>query len=155
LGLTRRVGAVALGAAVVILINGAFSLIFFPQKLGPYFTVGPYWTYTNDSTILLALTSLPRSAHLLGGLVSGGLDRSSPGLSGSLSAVLSALVAVGRFLYAYPSGFGPSVDAITRAKNAEFLLFLGGLFSVYFPFTVLAGYLGGRIGGRLRTATRS
>jgi hypothetical protein len=68
-----------------------------------------------------------------------------------LSAVLSALVAVTRVLWGVQDWvIDPSVDPRTREENLEFLYFLVSLFLMYFPFTVLAGYVGGKLGGRLR-----
>lgn len=145
----RLVVAAALGAVIAFSLNGALSVFAFGYGLPG----GWYWTYTNDRALVLLLTLLPLSAHLLGGAVSGVLSRSASGLSGALSVVLSALVAVAEGLY-----FGLSLifdDPITRAENAGFLMTFGVLFLLYFPFTVLAGYLGGRAGGRLRPTARS
>lgn len=105
----RWAGHAALGAA--LLLNGVFSVVFFHDRM----LGGPYWTCTNDSDLLFALTLLPLSAHLLGGFVSARLTRSSPGMSGASSAVLSALVAGVKLLFALSFMLDPAVDPRTRS----------------------------------------
>ena len=141
--------AALLGAAVAISINGLFSIVLF----GNWY-LGPYWTYTDKTSLILVTTLLPLSAHLIGGLVAGGVSRSSLGVSGALSATLAALVAVCRIVLGIVSVTlfrGP--DSVPLSEELALVPVLAVLFAVYFPFTVLAGYLGGRLGGRFRAAT--
>lgn len=134
---------------MAISINGLFSIVLF----GDWY-LGPYWTYTSKMSLILITTLLPLSAHLIGGLVAGGVSRSSLGASGALSATLAALVAVCRIVSGILSALlsrGP--DSVSPSEELELFPVLAILFAVYFPFTVLAGYLGGRLGGRFRAAT--
>ncbi len=116
---------------------------------------GPYWTYSSNSVRVLLLTSLPLLAHGVGGFVSGRVATSAPGLSGAFSAVFAALAAAARMLVGtLYIVLDPDPDAVPLSEEVGFLFALAGLFAVYFPFTMLAGYSGGRLGG-LRVTTRS
>lgn len=136
-----------LGAVVTFLLNGAFSILIFQGELFG----GTYWTYSTNFLRVVLLTSLPLAAHLAGGLASGALALSSPGSSGALSAILSALVAVvralGGLLYFYV--LNPSPDVVPFSEDMGLLSMIAVLFAAYFPLTVLTGYLGGRLGGGL------
>jgi hypothetical protein len=151
----RWIGPAVLGAVVALLVNLAFGAGFAWLTHGDLLLLsGPYWTYSSDQSRVLLLTSLPLFAHAVGGFVAGKVAESAPGLIGVLSAVFAALVAAVRVLLGVLASVltaGP--DAVPFSEDAGFLFYLVGLFVVYFPFTVLAGYAGGRLGGR-RAATR-
>ena len=91
----------------------------------------------------------------LGGLASGGMASSSPGLNGASSVAVAAFGGFAWFV-------GPLVpwiwepisnpgEVFTRSENVGNLIVLSVVFCAVLPFVILAGYLGGRLGGRLRT----
>lgn len=144
------VGGAVLGAATALLLNGAFSVVVFHGgMLG-----GPYWTYIGNPILPFLLTVLPLFAHLVGGFVSGRTAPCLPGLSGASSAVLSAVVAIISFLWTVlPFIWNTSLTTAIHSESFRITFVIAALFVVYFPFTVLSGYLGGRFGGRLRSST--
>ena len=102
-----------------------------------------------DILSLLSLLSTFPLALFLGGLVVGLVVRSSPGLHGALSG--AAVAAVG---LAWSSAntlamlLNPVSD--TPLDDAEKFLVLAMGLCVLSPIAILAGFLGGRLGGRLR-----
>lgn len=152
----RWMGVAVVGGVTTLSLNLVFGTVLAWVTHGDLGLVsGPYWTYSSNLVRVSLLTSLPLLAHLLGGFTSGRLCRSSSGLGGALSAVSSALLAVARGSWAIlGTVLDPSVDPRTRQEILGFDLALAGTFVAYFPFTVLAGYLGGRLGGWLRSSTR-
>lgn len=95
----------------------------------------------------------------LGGLVAGGVTSASPGPNGAAGA---ALLASGSFIWfvapLVPSMWEPVSnpgEAFTISDNLGNLLVLTIMFCAVLPFVVLAGYLGARLGGRLRHWPRS
>ena len=112
---------------------------------------GPYWTYSGNPARVALLTTFPLLAHALGGFVAGRLIGSSLGMNGVLTAVVCATVAGGKTLVGVLSiVLSPDPDAVPFSEQAGFFFALAGLFVVYLPFTIVAGYLGGRLGGRLQ-----
>ena len=152
----KRIGPAVLGAVVALSVNLVLGTGFSwlaREEISPI--SGTYWTYSSDPVRVLLLTSLPLFAHAVGGFVSGRFATSAPGISGAFSAVFAALAAVGRMLVGTLSiVLPPDPDAVPLSEEAGFLFALAGLFAVYFPFTVLAGYAGGGLGG-LGVTTRS
>jgi membrane associated rhomboid family serine protease len=111
---------------------------------------------------VIVLSSLILS-HLLGGFVAGRSVSSSLGLSGAITAVLSALVGVARFLpvllpFAHELFSGPENRSLLQeqafSENGGLISWHVMTFVLYFPFTVLAGCLGGLLGGHLRSVAR-
>jgi hypothetical protein len=102
---------------------------------------GPYWgTYRNDTALVRGLTSIPLSAHLLGGFVSESLVRSTPGLSGAASAMLFALVAAVRILVGILSTvLNPDPDAVSFSEHAGLLFATISTFICCFALSVFAG----------------
>lgn len=116
---------------------------------------GPYWVYRSNWFHIVLLTCVPLAAHFVGGLVAGRVTSYSPGASGALSAVLTALIpSTVVFFSVLSSVVNASPDAVPFSENAGVFFVFVSLFAVYFPFTVLAGFVGGRLGG-LWSATRS
>ena len=113
-------------------------------------------TYRNDTVLVLGLTSIPLSAHLLGGFVSESLVRSTPGPSGTASAMVCALVAAVRILVGILSTIlNPDPEAVSFSEHAGLLFAMSGTFILCFALRVFAGYLGGITGGHFRAASRS
>lgn len=113
------------------------------------FTGGAWNTYMVLSTSLM-LGALPVS-FLLGGVSAGVVARSQPGISGLISAV--AVVALG-FAWLLATALPGLMDPIsnpgevyTRSENLQMLFLWGTAFCGVSPFALLAGYLGGRLGG--------
>ena len=97
----------------------------------------------------LALLSALPLALFLGGLVVGGLVRSSPGLNGALSGAV--VVAIGlAWSSANTLALLLNTMSDTPFDDAEKFLIVTAAICVISPGAILAGYLGGRLGGRLR-----
>ncbi len=90
----------------------------------------------------------------LGGLAAGRAASTSPGLNGAVGAAITAFGGFAWFV-------GPLVpwirvpisnpgEVFTRSDNVGNLITLSVVFCAVLPFVVLAGYLGGRLGGRTR-----
>ncbi len=98
------------------------------------------------------------TACTLGGLAAGALSTASPGLNGAVGATLAL---VGAFLwltwgivpwvFVTPSNPG---EVFTKSDNIGTLIVLTLAFCAVLPLGVAAGFVGGRLGGRLRPTTR-
>jgi hypothetical protein len=157
------VGMVATTLLALLLILFVVFPVIFPYLHRTYIAEGAGVTaredtlYTNlsNSSLLAALLL----AALLGGLLAGGAVRSYPGLNGAISAALGTLgifvwyvepwdPVLWELLWEPPSNPG---EALGRAENLYALLELGVIFCLVLPLVVLAGYLGGELGARLRS----
>jgi len=104
-------------------------------------------------------------AHFLGGAVAGRMSSGSPGQSGALSAPLSVFLGIVGYVAFVGAEFllmfGPSEfvslfvgrDSLREVLTDEemigfYVLML--VLAIYIPFAALVGYVGGRLGGRLR-----
>ena len=103
-------------------------------------------------------------AHFLGGAVAGRMSSTAPSQSGALSAPLSVLLGIVGYvvfvgtellLMFDPSTFGSQLggDSLREVLTDEemigfYVLML--VLAIYIPFAALVGYVGGRLGGRLR-----
>lgn len=104
--------------------------------------------------VLLPLGSL-LLAFVLGGLAAGGVVATFPGKSSALGATLTAFGGLAWFA-------GPSLWEPNRGHNEVYvlnegpgaLISVGAAFCVLLPFVVVAGYVGGRVGGSLRNGLR-
>jgi hypothetical protein len=100
--------------------------------------------------VLLSLFGI----FFLGSILTGAVVSAFPGLNGVLSAAATHL---GTFVW-YAGGLVPWLfvtpsnpgEAYTRDENVGTLLVVAVAFCAVFPIVVLAGYLGGRLGWRLR-----
>lgn len=116
------------------------------------FTGRAWNTYVALSTSLV-LVALPL-AFFAGGLVVGRLVSSFPGLNGVAGA--AGVVAAGfawLLATALPGILDPinnPGDVYTRSENLQMFLIWGTAFCAVSPFVVLAGFLGGRLGGQLK-----
>jgi hypothetical protein len=162
----RNVGiaGVAVGVAVTVLlvllletivippINSYLYDLFAVERAGGAvsFTGGAWNRYMALSTALM-LGALPVS-FLLGGVSAGVAARSRPGVSGLLSAmVVVALGFAWLLATALPGVVGRTDnpgEVYTRSENLQMLLLWGAAFCAVSPLALLAGYLGGRAGGR-------
>lgn len=99
-----------------------------------------------ESVIFVAAVLL---APFLGGLLAGRLSASRPGFDGILTAALSAIVGLATY-------WNIAYSAFTSPEYEDTGLLFLHIFVrvVFFPFTALAAYLGGRTGGRLRDTSR-
>jgi hypothetical protein len=102
-----------------------------------------------DILTLLALLSTFPLALFLGGLVVGGVVRSLPGLHGALSGAVVAAVGLA---WSSANTLAILLDPVsdTPFDDAEKFLILTVGLCVLSPIAILAGFLGGRLGGRLR-----
>lgn len=99
--------------------------------------------------------TLPPLTLFLGGLISGVVAPGFRGLNGAVSAAVPALGAFAWFVGPLvPWTWEPIInpdEAYTRVENLGNLLEVSVVFCAVFSFVILAGYLGERLGGRLRT----
>ncbi len=132
--------------------------VIFPYLYRTYIAEGPGVNATEDAlfstfstgSLLIALLL----AFFLGAVPVGWLVGAFSGLNGALS---TSVAAVGCFAW-YAGPLVPWIwepishpgEVYTRAENLYNLLEESVMFSLVFPFIVLAGYLGGNLGGRLR-----
>ena len=161
----RNVGVkgVAVGVAVTTLLVLLFETIVLPpinryiydlfavERAGGVvsFTGGAWNSYMALSTALM-LGALPVS-FLLGGMSAGLAARSRPGASGLASALVVVALGFGWLLVtALPVLADPISnpgELYTRAENLQMLFLWGTAFCAVSPFALIAGYLGGRVGG--------
>ena len=161
---------VILGTAVALVLVWVFGSILSSQVVRPKLDgflyelagvedsgrsisgTGEQWMSFEWLHALVGISSL-FFAHFLGGFVAGRMAITLPGLNGATTAALAALFGVARFLIAVlPLIVDPSIDPRTRSENGGLFLFQGlGFIFVSFPVTLLAGFLGGRTGGKLRS----
>ena len=107
-----------------------------------------------DALSGLSLLSVFPLALFRGGLVVGAVVRSSPGLNGALSGAVVAAVglawwsanAIALFL-----NTTSDTTSDTPFDDAEKFLIVTVALCVFSPIAILAGYLGGKLGGRLRS----
>ena len=104
-----------------------------------------------EADVLSALLA----ACLLGGVVAGTLSPSAPGANGATAAAFGALAGSSwRLLAVLPFFALPSmvsfVNPVTRDVEAGTLAFWAIASMAYYLLALLAGYLGGRLGDRLR-----
>jgi hypothetical protein len=146
---------VVVGAVVALLI---FRLINFVvpkfRASVAYESRGEIMVMTPERQMLVDALQLFLSvvlAHFLGGLIAGRITSSSPGLNGALTAVLAALVKIVKLLALYATIVG-SPTGMDSENGGPFFLHVMA-FVLFFPLTIILGYLGGSLGGRLRPAT--
>lgn len=103
-----------------------------------------------DTLTLLSLLSTFPLALFLGGLVVGGVVRSSPGLHGALSGAVVAAVGLA---WSSTNTIAILLDPVsdTPFDDAEKFLVLTVGLCVLSPIAVLVGFLGGKLGGRFRS----
>jgi hypothetical protein len=151
--------SVILGVAATLLFEALLTRFVVYSVIFPYLNdifEGPGGLAMNarilvlyDALSLLSLLSTFPLALFLGGLVVGGVVRSSPGLHGALSgAVVAAVGLAGSSANTLALLLNPTSD--TPFDDAEKLLILTVGLCVASPVAILAGYLGGRLGGLLR-----
>ena len=88
----------------------------------------------------------------LGGIVGGRLAGSYAGLTGVLTAALGALVWAVWFLWGVLSlVLDASISPSIRSENLGLMSFWVILFSISLPFALLVSFLGGRVGGLMRS----
>ena len=159
-----RVADVAAGVVVTtLLIMLLETLVLPPINLYLYdlfaveraggavsFTGRAWNSYMVLSTSLM-LGALPVS-FFVGGVSAGVMARSRPGFSGLASAI--AVVVIG-FVWLLATALPGLMDPIsnpgevyTRSENLQMLFLWGTAFCAVSPFALLAGYLGGKVGGR-------
>ncbi len=102
-----------------------------------------------DALSGLSLLSAFPLALFLGGLVVGGVVRSSPELNGALSG--AAVAAVGlAWSSANTIALLSDTTSDTPFDDAEKFLMVAVALCVFSPIAIVAGYLGGKLGGQLR-----
>ena len=149
-------GGVATFAAFFLLFVVLGSRVFVPLYPEGALPTGLAWYLHLAVATLLPLTFL-LAAFFAGSIVVGRLVATSPGLNGSVCA---ALVSGGGFACLA----GPLIpwvwrpisnpgEVYTRSENLGNLIEVSVVFCGAFPLIVLAGYLGGRFGGRFRMST--
>ena len=160
----RRLRLVGVVAGIVA-TSVMFWLFFFIVRLPLFPNLYPegaiptgfaWWVHVVAATIPPLISLL--LTFFLGGLVVGGVTSASPGTNGVAGA---ALIAFGGFLW-FVAPLVPSLwepisnpgEVYTVSENLGNLLTLTTVFCAVLPTVVLAGYLGARLGGRLRTAPR-
>ena len=99
-----------------------------------------------DALSGLSLLSAFPLALFLGGLVVGAVVRSSPGLSGALVAAVGLA-----WSSANTIALLLNTTSDTPFDDAEKFLIVTVALCVFSPIAILAGYLGGKLGGRLRS----
>jgi hypothetical protein len=160
----RRLRLVGIFAGIVA-TSAAFWLLFLVVGLPLFPNLYPEGVIPTGFAwyVHAALATIPPLLSLLltffhGGLVAGGVTSASPGLNGMAGA---ALMAFGGFIWfvapLVPSMWEPISnpgEVYTVSDNVGTLLTLTAMFCAVLPFLVLAGYLGARLGGRLRNGLR-
>ncbi len=114
---------------------------------------GRAWNVYMFSSTLVLLSCL-LVAFFLGSAVVGRMVLAFPGLNGAVSG---AAVAVAGWVWLLTSAIPPLLrpindpgDVYTRAENLQMFLLWIVAFCIISPLGILASYLGGRLGGRLR-----
>jgi hypothetical protein len=125
--------AVVVGGAVALLTGRLVSFVLAS-------TILDYFVFVGAFSVFLA--------HFLGGFVAGRMAYSSPGLNGGMTAVLSALGGVVGFLISVLRAFSSS--ALDSENGGLYLATALGFAFFFFPVSLLAGYLGGKLGGHSR-----
>ncbi|QIN82522.1 hypothetical protein GBA63_07620 [Rubrobacter tropicus] len=162
----RNVGlvSVAVGVAVTTLLALLLETIVLPpinlfmydlfaveRAGGAVSFTGDAWNAYMVLSTSLMLGALPVS-FLLGGVSAGVVARSRPAINGLTSAaVVVALGFAWLLATALPSLMDPISnpgEVYTRSENLQMLFLWGTAFCAVTPFALLAGYLGGRFGGR-------
>lgn len=103
-----------------------------------------------DALSGLSLLSVFPLALFRGGLVVGAVVRSSPGLNGALSGAVVAAVGLA-WSSANTIALLSNTTSDTPFDDAEKFLIVTVALCVFSPIAILAGYLGGKLGGRLRS----
>ena len=162
----RWVGLVVGIAAMflfTLLLNYSVFVMIHPYLYDTYIAEGAGVTAREDA-LFNALTGLSNLiatllAFLLGGLVVGVLASAFAGLNGALSAAVAAFggfaLLVGPIVPWIWEPISNPGEVYTRADNLNNLLELSVIFCAVLPFVVLAGYVGGRLGARLRNRATS
>jgi hypothetical protein len=113
------------------------------------FTEGAWDGYVALSTALV-LRALPVS-FLLGGVSVGVMARSHPGVNGLASAAVVVAIGFAWLLAtALPGLMNPISnpgEVYARSENLQMLFLWGAAFCIVSPLALLAGYLGGMVGG--------
>ena len=149
---------VAATLVVLSLLFGVVGLPLYPrgQPEGAVPTGLAWYVFCDvqpvDSSVLLFL------AFFLGNLVVGVVAPSSPGLNGAVSAVGVVALAFAWLLATVLPGLLRPIsspgDVYTRTENLQMFLIYAVALCFVLPFAALAGFLGGRLGRRLRAASR-
>lgn len=157
----RLVGVVA-GIVATYVANRLLSLIvrvpFFPNLYPEGVIPTGFAWYVHVASATIPSLMVLFSTFFLGGMASGGVASASPGTNGAVGA---ALIAFGVFIWTVaplvPSMWEPISnpgEVYTVSENLGNLLTLTIMFCAVLPLVVLAGYLGARLGGRLRNGLR-
>ena len=95
-------------------------------------------------------------ASFLGGLLVGRVIAASPGTNGAVGAAVAGVSVFAWFVGPLVSWIWEPIsnpgESYTRSDNVGTLLVVSVVFCGILPFIVLAGYLGGKLGGRLRAS---
>ena len=157
-----RWAGVIVGAAATALISFLLALfvssVIVARLYRAFIAEGAGMTAREDAlfNILSGVSHLVAVllAFFLGGLVAGGVAAAFPGLNGAVGA---AVVALGSFAW-FVAPLVPWIwepisnpgEVYTRFENLGNLLRVSLAHCAVLPFVVLAGYAGGKLGGRLR-----
>lgn len=151
-----------LGVAVMAPLTLGFTLLVFSvidSRLYRAFIAEGAGTTAREQALFDGLSGASHLiavllAPFLGGLLVG---RVVDAFAGTTAAISAAVAAVGLFAWF----FGPLVpwiwepisnlgEAYTRSDNIDNLIIVSVVFCAILPFVMLAGYLGGKLGSRLR-----
>ena len=157
----RWTGVVVGVAATMLFVRVLIALVdsaIIPSLHGIFAVEGPggVTSFSGRNVALydalsgLSLLSAFPLALFLGGLVVGGVVRSSPGLNGALSG--AAVAAVGlAWSSASTIALLLNTTSDTPFDDAEKFLIVTVALCIFSPIAISAGYLGGKLGGRLRS----
>lgn len=157
----RLVGVVA----GIVATSVAFWLLFFVVGLPLFQNLYPegmiptgfaWYAHVVLATISPLISLL--LTFFLGGLAAGGVTSASPGPNGVAGAALTAFGGFTWFVAPLvPSMWEPISnpgEVYTVSENLGKFLTLTIMFCAVFPFVVLVGYLGARVGSHLRNGLR-
>ena len=152
-----RLPSVIAGATITVLLLFlilVFGARFFPNPAPEgVLLVGPAHQLRVAASVLVPLACL-LLACFAGSFVAGRLTPDSPGVNGALETALGCLGGFVWFVWGLvpwvfvkPSNPG---EVFTRSDNVGILFFLTTVFCAVLPLIALAGFFGGRLGGRSR-----
>jgi hypothetical protein len=154
-------GLLTIVASGWLLVLAALLTSFRPENSsGEYQLVAEPAAYflllAGQADVLSALLA----ACLLGGVVAGRLSPSAPGANGATAAAFGSLAGISWLLLAVlPFSSLPAmvsfVNPVTRSVEVGTLAFWAVAPLTFYLLALLAGYLGGTLGGRLRRPSES
>lgn len=143
--------ALVAGRLTLVAMPDFYAMIAYQEGRGGTVVLSTERQMRADFVQVLVLAISWSLAYFLGGLVAGRMASSSGGLNGMLTALLGALVGVAWFMWdVLPLVVSASLEPLSRSEDLGNMLVLTMVFAVLLPITVLAAYIGGKLGGSLR-----